>query len=61
MNAIGCPPHPHTPYTLQTLSIGETQDMAKRYVIEPTRLTRAQRTRPSQDRKEAASYGKQQN
>ena len=24
MNATRCPPRPHTPYTLHTLSIGET-------------------------------------
>ena len=37
MNATRPPPHPHTPYTLHTLSIGDTQGMTKKYVIAQTR------------------------
>ena len=37
MNAGRPSQHPHTPYTLQTLSIGDTQGMTKKYAIAPTR------------------------
>ena len=60
MNATRRPPGPHTPYTLHTLSIGETQGMTKRYVMEPTHNTCTRGPGPPQDGKEAAWYGKQQ-
>ena len=37
MNATRPPPHPRTPYTLHTLSIGDKQGRTKKYVIAPTR------------------------
>ena len=61
MNATRCRPHPHSPYTLHTLSLGETQGMTKRYVIKLTRFARTRGPCPPQDGKEAAWYGKQQN
>ena len=61
MNATRRPQHPHTPYILHNLSIGETQGITKRYVIKRTRFTRTRGPRPPQVGKEAAWYGKQQN
>ena len=33
MNATDPPPHQHTPHTLHTLSIGDTQGMTTKYVM----------------------------